>query len=202
MIDPLNLPPVALPVRAVRAPQYPIPLPPGLTGLVLRAETPDDLPALRDYYAAARAAEMLAAPPHWDDAAKRAFLDQQFDYQYLHYTRHYAEADFMVLCRGGAPVGRLYLHWGAGPAGEVRIVDVTLAPAVQGQGIGAALLAAVQAAAHGQGRAVTIHVEIGNPARRLYERLGFVAETGRLGGPQAYILMRSAAGVPGLVGIR
>jgi ribosomal protein S18 acetylase RimI-like enzyme len=54
------------------------------------------------------------------------------------------------------------------------IVDVALLPAHRGRGIGTALLTPILDEAERTGRAVSIHVARENPARRLYDRLGFV----------------------------
>ena len=48
-------------------------------------------------------------------------------------------------------------------------------PKARGQGIGGAILKDVLDDAAAAGKAVSIHVEVHNPARRLYERLGFEA---------------------------
>ena len=48
-----------------------------------------------------------------------------------------------------------------------------LLPEQRGRGVGTALLTAVFAESVPAGRSVSIHVELFNPARRLYERLGF-----------------------------
>ena len=68
---------------------------------------------------------------------------------------------------------------------EIRIVDIALLPEHRKAGIGTALVSAIQSEAAQANKPVTIHVEQFNPARRLYERLGFrvVKEVG------VYILM-------------
>lgn len=73
-------------------------------------------------------------------------------------------------------MGRLYLS--ARP-GDIRIVDIALAPHWQGRGLGKALLRAVQAMA-AAGATASLSVMAGNPAHDLYRRLGFVtmAENG------------------------
>jgi ribosomal protein S18 acetylase RimI-like enzyme len=71
----------------------------------------------------------------------------------------------------GVPAGRLYVDR---RPGDLRIVDVALLPEFRGRGIGEALIRDLQRAAAAEGRIVSIHVELTNPAARLYERLGFV----------------------------
>jgi GNAT superfamily N-acetyltransferase len=62
---------------------------------------------------------------------------------------------------------------------------IAVAPNAIGQGIGGALLSALLVLARGQYSAVALSVREGNPARRLYERHGFVVVdtiTNRVGG--------------------
>jgi ribosomal protein S18 acetylase RimI-like enzyme len=141
----------------------------------LRPATPADREFLRAVYASTRAGELALVP--WDDATKTAFLEQQFSAQDQHYRANYAGATFDVIEIDGEPAGRLYLHAGER---EIRIIDIALRPAFRGRGIGARLIGVVQERAAESGRVVSIHVEHTNPAKRLYERLGFepVADAG------------------------
>lgn len=138
-----------------------------------RPETDADEVFLRGLYAGTRAPELVLIP--WDDAAKAAFLRQQFDAQRIHYRREFPQADFDVLLHGGSPLGRLYLDR-SGP--EWRLLDIALVPDMRGQGLGTALLCGILAEAGAAGRPVLLHVEAFNPARRLYDRLGFLPLAG------------------------
>jgi ribosomal protein S18 acetylase RimI-like enzyme len=113
-----------------------------------------------------RAAELAHVP--WDEASKRAFVAQQFAAQDAHYREHYPGATLDVIEVDGAPAGRLYVHRGER---DVRIMEIALAPEYRGRGIGTALLRALIAEAGA--RMLSIHVEVNNPARRLYDRIGF-----------------------------
>ena len=60
-------------------------------------------------------------------------------------------------------------------AEEVPEVSVAVVPSARGRGVGTALLQRLVADARGQHLpALSLSVEADNPARRLYERLGFV----------------------------
>ena len=142
---------------------------PALDVVTLRPETDADADVLLAIYASTRAHEM--AQVDWADEQKAAFVQMQFEAQRRHYVEHYPGASFEVIERGGAPIGRLYLHEGSD---DVRVMDIALLPEARGHGIGAALLRSVIDAAAASGRRVSVHVELGNPARRLYERLGFL----------------------------
>lgn len=58
-------------------------------------------------------------------------------------------------------------------APDWHLIQIQLDPAAQGQGIGGALLAGVIAEAKAAGVSLRLGVLRANPARRLYERLGF-----------------------------
>src|SRR5258706_21988 len=136
--------------------------------IALRSVTPDDFEFMAELYASTRAEEMKLVD--WPDEQKRAFLRAQFEAQTEHYAQHYAQAERWIIERDATPVGRLYLNFL--PA-DVRIVDIALVPETRGQGIGGKILRQLLEDAAGTGRAVSIHVEMYNPARGLYERLGF-----------------------------
>lgn len=107
----------------------------------------------------------------WPEDQKRAFLVQQHRAQHHHYQTYYPNAEWLIVERDGAPIGRLYVDiW----TRELRIVDISLVSAARGRGIGEALLRDVIEWASGSGKGVSIHVEKFNPARHLYLRLGFV----------------------------
>ncbi len=136
--------------------------------IVLRPITPEDDSFLAAVYASTRAEELSVTG--WSDAQKAAFCRQQFDAQTAHYAANYPGASFQMIEHGGQPAGRLYvMRWER----EIRIIDITLLPAHRGAGLGTKLLRELQEEACAAGRKLSIHVERFNPARQLYERLGF-----------------------------
>lgn len=138
-------------------------------GIAFRALTDADDAFIAALYASTRADEM--AMTGWPVEMCDAFLAQQHRAQHVHYQANYRGADWLVVERDAVAIGRLYLaEWPA----EVRVVDISLTPGSRGHGIGAALLRDVGDWAGAMGKTVSIHVEKNNPARRLYERLGFV----------------------------
>jgi RimJ/RimL family protein N-acetyltransferase len=137
-------------------------------GLMTRPETDADIPFLGALYASTRMEEL--AVTSWSEAQKHAFLDMQFQAQRAHYRRHYPEADWFVVERQGERIGRLYLErWPS----QHRIIDIAFVAEHCGKGFGTALLEDLIDEAASVGKAVSIHVEKHNPARRLYLRLGF-----------------------------
>lgn len=139
-------------------------------GFSLRHAIDADLPRLRDLYADTRADEMAGVP--WPLAAKRHFLDQQFELQHRHYLAYYADADFMVVEHEKILQGRYYL---LRTAPYHLIVDISLMKQKRGQGIGRALIEASQREAEANGCGMQLQVlEHNTRARKLYEKLGFV----------------------------
>lgn len=136
--------------------------------ITLRPIVASDEEFLCRLYASTREEEL--APVPWSREEKNAFLRQQFSAQHAYYQEHYADADLQLILREGVPIGRLYVAcWPE----EIRIVDIALLPKHRGGGIGTALLQGILAEADAAGLPVRIHVEVFNPARRLYQRLGF-----------------------------
>ena len=135
-----------------------------------RPITPDDLPFLLRVYGSTREEEM-AMVVDWTPEQKEAFVRSQFEAQHGWYQDHYQGARFDVVLVDGVPAGRLYVHR---RESEIRLVDITLLPEFRGGGTGSALLRDLLAEGEAAGKRVTIHVEVFNPAMRLYERLGFL----------------------------
>jgi ribosomal protein S18 acetylase RimI-like enzyme len=134
----------------------------------LRPATEADRELLLEIYAGTRADELAVV--QWDGATKRAFVEQQFHAQDVHYRRHYPEATRDVIEVQGEPAGRLYVQRGPD---EILIVDIALLPAFRGLGVGTLLVRGLMEEAAAAAARLAIHVERQNPARRLYERLGF-----------------------------
>jgi ribosomal protein S18 acetylase RimI-like enzyme len=148
--------------------------------IALRPVRPEDRDFLFSVYASTRTEEMAMVP--WDDAHKAAFLAQQFHAQTSYWDEQYPDAERSVVEIDGVPAGRFYVErWPK----ELRLVDIALLPEFRRRGAGTELLGRLFAEAASSGRTVTIHVEIFNPARALYERLGFVSR----GEQGMYLLM-------------
>jgi ribosomal protein S18 acetylase RimI-like enzyme len=106
----------------------------------------------------------------WTDEQKQTFVQWQFDAQTTHYDQYYGEADFLIIEKHGVPIGRLYID--RGPV-EIEIVDIALLPQFRGSGLGTRLMREILQEGEERGKPVTIYVENFNPARHLYDRLGF-----------------------------
>ena len=139
-----------------------------MAGTSLRREEPQDERFLIALYASTREAELARVP--WTEAQKAEFLRSQFALQRAHYRTYYPDADFCIIETDGRSIGRLYVHRSAQ---EIRLMDIALLPIWRRRGIGGALLQALLQEAKAAKLPVTLHVEPGNPARRLYLRAGF-----------------------------
>jgi ribosomal protein S18 acetylase RimI-like enzyme len=141
------------------------------SGIDLRPTEPADRDFLLAVFESSRADELALVA--WSEADRRAFVTSQFDAQDTYYRQMHPEGQFLVILVDGEPVGRLYLDR---VDDELRVIDIALLPDHRGRGIGSSLLTWVGAIADSEGRSVTLHVEPWNPAKRLYERLGFASE--------------------------
>lgn len=156
--------------------------------VTLRPATDADLDFLHRLYATTREDELTQVP--WTPEQKAAFVSQQFHAQHQFWHENYTDTSWDLVLLDGEPVGRLYVaRW----PDDIRVVDIALMPERRGGGLGTRLLRDVLAEGDASGRKVSIHVEIYNPARRLYERLGFVLAQEK----GVYLLMeRYPAAVP------
>ncbi|MFZ5822960.1 MAG: GNAT family N-acetyltransferase [Bacillota bacterium] len=129
-------------------------------------------PAATDFfyevYAGTRRDEVAAWG--WGTAEQEAFLRLQFDLQQRAYSLQYPGADHGVILHDGRPVGRLIVDR---TGSEMHLIDLALLPAHRNAGLGAVLIRLLQAEAAEKARPIRLQVMKGNPARRLYERLGF-----------------------------
>ncbi len=128
----------------------------------------NDLPFLLIVYGSTRAEEMAQLP--WSDDEKSAFLKSQLESQHAYYAQVFPSADREVLLVDGEPAGRFYVDRGQN---EIHVIDIALLPPFRNRGIGSHLLGEILAEGARSGVKVTIYVEKNNPAKRLYQRLGF-----------------------------
>jgi ribosomal protein S18 acetylase RimI-like enzyme len=138
-------------------------------GVTLRPSGEQDMDFLFRVYADSRAGEM-ALIADWSDEQKDEFLRFQFRAQDNHYREHYPDARYDLILRDGRPIGRLYV---CDLEEEIRLMDIALLATERNRGVGTALMQALLERATQQGKFVSLHVEEHNPAKRLYERLGF-----------------------------
>ena len=138
----------------------------------LRNACGDDAAFLLELYRNVRSAEVNAWG--WPAAQRDAFLVMQFEAQRRSYLAAYPESAHQIICCGGAAIGRLLVA--RVPEG-MRLVDIALAAAYRNRGIGAGLIQKLMDDCRRKSCALHLNVMRGNPAHRLYQRMGF-RETG------------------------
>jgi ribosomal protein S18 acetylase RimI-like enzyme len=140
-----------------------------ISEITYRRATPEDTEFLYKVYAHTRYEEL--ALTGWHPEQVEAFLRMQFHAQDTHYRTHYPTSTFDLIELERTPIGRLYLDR---QPHQLLIMDIALLPTYRGAGIGTRILTGLLAEAAAAGQRVNIHVETYNPARHLYDRLGFV----------------------------
>lgn len=135
---------------------------------ILRSAVPSDQPFAEHLYLEVMR-PLLVALGHWDGPAViRRFREG------------YRQEEVRIVLEGHAPIGWLQV---TEQPNALMLSQIHLVPAARCRGIGTALLRELLARADHEGRSVTLWVLKNNPARSLYERLGF-----RLVGAEAYKL--------------
>ena len=136
--------------------------------ITLRPITTDDEPFLLELYAGTRLTELELIP--WDENQKRAFIRMQFDARQKQYGETYPSAESSMILQRGEPIGTLVV---ARRDREIVLVDIALLPQHRNAGIGTHLVKALLEEATVAGKTVRLRVLAGNPAVRMYERVGF-----------------------------
>lgn len=137
-------------------------------GVGLRPATLPDEPFLRDLFASTRAEEL--AMMNLDEKQKEFFIDMQFRAQSSQYAMSYPDASISIVLSEDAPIGRLILDEGEH---EFTLVDIALLPSHRRAGIGTHLINDLLRQAAAAQKSVKLSVWHSNPAKKLYERMGF-----------------------------
>jgi ribosomal protein S18 acetylase RimI-like enzyme len=135
--------------------------------ITLRPANADDEQFLLSLYASTRGELDLLG---WDDQQKHQFAAMQFNFQSQQYRTNYPAADHSIVQKGQEPIGRFIVDR---DESEFVLVDISLLPVHRQQGIGTQLMVALLKEAQTREVPVRLHVMVSNPAKHLYERLGF-----------------------------
>jgi ribosomal protein S18 acetylase RimI-like enzyme len=133
-----------------------------------RLQTADDTDFLYQVYASTRCEEM--ARTGWDEGTIEQFLHFQFNLQHIQYHKNYPTASYYIIYIGDNRAGRLYVNR---TSDEIRIIDISLLPEFRGKGLGTNILNDLITEAEVAGLSLRLSVMFNNPARYLYEQLGF-----------------------------
>lgn len=140
-----------------------------MTDVTLRPACPEDEDFLYQLYCSTRIQEVAAWG--WSPEQQETFLRMQFKAQQQHYAARFLQPRHVIIEKEEERIGRLYVD--QDPT-EFVLVDISLLPEYRGAGIGGYLIGKLQEDAARLNRPVRLHVLRGNPASRLYGRLGFV----------------------------
>jgi ribosomal protein S18 acetylase RimI-like enzyme len=137
--------------------------------VVLRESTDADRAFLLDVFAGTRRLEVEALG---GGAVAREFVVGQWDAKRRSARSTHRDVIEQIIVADGCDAG--YVVWAVDAPDSVYVIDLAVSEALRGTGVGSAAMADVLARADELGATVSLHVEHGNRARRLYERLGFV----------------------------
>lgn len=135
----------------------------------LRTITDADLPFLLQLYISTRSAELSATGLPFE--VQMQFLESQFKLQHRHYQMNFASANFQIIVVDGYDAGRLYYGW---EGDTLHLIDIALLPKFQHRGIGKMLMADLMAQVSGLKANLMLRVQMQNPVRNWYLKLGFV----------------------------
>ncbi len=133
-----------------------------------RPVTPEDEDFLWRVYASTREREVAAFG--WPPAQQEAFLKMQYRARCQSYAAAYGQAEHSVLLADGVPAGIMIVA--RGPS-ETRLVDIAFLPEYLGRGLGTEAILGLIRESGACSVPVRLSVHRGNPAIRLYQRLGF-----------------------------
>ncbi len=145
--------------------------------LNIAAEVPEHRGALRDLFIAC--SPLAGRLPD-------ALFDLQFESQDATFRTARPMAMRRILTLAGQPIARIIVDWQL--SGASHGVDIAVHPDHRRSGAGLAMLRAWLAVADSEHRTCTLDVVAHNPARRIYERLGFVEASSDPGAPYAFMV--------------
>jgi GNAT superfamily N-acetyltransferase len=134
----------------------------------LRNAGPEDEPFLAALYFDTRRIEVSAWG--WPEQQQEWFLRMQFEAQQRSYRTSFPHALNRIVTCEDLPIGRLLVDY---EASQVRLIDIALIEERRDLGIGTQLLRALIEDCQARGCSLLLQAVQGNPARRLYERMGF-----------------------------
>jgi ribosomal protein S18 acetylase RimI-like enzyme len=138
----------------------------------VRSATTEDGPFLEALYQDSRREEVRAWG--WDPQQAEAFLRLQWLAKRQSYAMQYPNAEYRLVTVNDSAAGAYLLNE---EPRQIRIVDIAFMQLYRNRGLGTLLLKALQQEAKQREADLLLSVQTHNPARRLYERLGF-KETG------------------------
>ena len=139
--------------------------------ITIRDRTAADEALLLTLFAETKAPELalLGLAP----AQLRPLLEMQYRGREMTYRTRYPDARDAVIECDAIPVGRVLLDR---RHDDWRVIDIAVLCSCRGQGIASETMRTFQRECRELGIPLRLSVALGNPAQRLYERLGFVVQ--------------------------
>ncbi|WP_068613667.1 GNAT family N-acetyltransferase [Paenibacillus tuaregi] len=135
----------------------------------IRKALPEDEPFLYEVFVSGRWDEVKTWG--WGEEEIQSFLFMQWTMQINSYQLQYPQAINHIISYDQKPAGRMLVQ---SDTKSIRLIDICLLPPFRNKGIGSALLHELQRQAGSQEIPLFLSVTPTNPARRLYERHGFL----------------------------
>ena len=152
--------------------------------ITLRKVLPEDAQFLERLYFDTRRHEVSAWG--WPAAQQEMFLRMQFNAQHLSYSTAFPDADDHIVSVDDSVAGRIMI---VREQADKRVIDIALLEEHRNHGVGTELLRRVIDECAAEDSALRLQVLRGNPAVRLYQRLGFIES----GGDAIYMQMEWTA---------
>jgi len=134
----------------------------------LKPITKDDEPFLYEVYVSTRRKEIDSWG--WSVEQIQHFLEMQWCAQQTSYRQQFPDASHCIILSDDKYVGRLLTE---NLPEHHHLIDISILPSFQGNGLGTYLITQLQQKAKEENKSVILQVFQTNPARDLYERLGF-----------------------------
>ncbi|QGG49581.1 GNAT family N-acetyltransferase [Lysinibacillus pakistanensis] len=134
----------------------------------LKPITKDDEPFLYEVYVSTRRKEIDSWG--WSAEQIQHFLEMQWCAQQTSYRKQFPDASHCIILSDNKYVGRLLTE---NLPEHHHLIDISILPSFQGKGVGTFLITQLQQKAKEENKSVILQVFQTNPARDLYERLGF-----------------------------
>ncbi|AVK82231.1 N-acetyltransferase [Lysinibacillus sp. B2A1] len=134
----------------------------------LKPITKDDDSFLYEVYVSTRRKEIDLWG--WSAEQTQHFLEMQWYAQQVSYKQQFPEASHCIILSDDKYAGRLLTE---NLPQHLHLIDISILPSFQGNGLGTYLITKLQQTAKEENKPVILQVFQTNPARNLYERLGF-----------------------------
>lgn len=134
----------------------------------LKPITKDDEPFLYEVYVSTRRKEIDSWG--WSAEQIQHFLEMQWCAQQTSYRQQFPDASHCIILSDDKYVGRLLTE---NLPEHHHLIDISILPSFQGKGVGTFLITQLQQKAKEENKSMILQVFQTNPARALYERLGF-----------------------------